>query len=93
MALSASKTGQKIANLVAASDAPADVKQKIVKLWTDIMGAVYEDIKSDMSITIPSGSVITAVSGGSGSPAVGTPNVAPIDCDIDAIPAVSVTVS
>lgn len=74
MALVASKTGKKIADLITASDAPAEYKASILKLWTDIMDAIYTDIKSDMIVTVPTGSVIVAVAG----QATGTPNPAPI---------------
>lgn len=80
MALNATKTGKSIADLIIASDAPDDAKAIITKLWQDIIDVLYTDIKADFDIKIPVTSVIVAVSGGSGSPAVGTPNAAPIDC-------------
>lgn len=84
MALSSTKTGKKVADIILASDAPDDMKAKITKLWQDIMDAIYTDIKSDMVVTVPQSSVIISVAGGSGAPATGTPNPAPIQCGVDA---------
>jgi len=74
MALSANKTGKKIADIIVDSGASPEIKAKIIQMWTDIMSAIYGDIKSDMEVTVPSGSVIIAVAGS----ATGTPNPAPI---------------
>lgn len=74
MALNASKTGKKIADIITDSGASPEMKKKIVDLWTDIMTAIYTDVKSDLEVTVPSGSVIVTVVG----QATGTPNAAPI---------------
>lgn len=74
MALSADKTGAKIAKILTDSEATPEMTEKIKKMWTDIMSAIYADIKSDLEVTVPSGSVIIGVTG----QAAGTPNPAPI---------------
>ena len=74
MALNASKTGKKIADIITDSGASPEMKKKIIDLWTDIMSAIYTDVKSDLEVTVPSGSVIISVAG----QAVGTPNPTPI---------------
>lgn len=82
MALNGKDLGDGIANIIIAADAPADVKAGIMKMWEDIGTSICDYILKNIEIKIPSGSVITAVSGGSGAPAVGTPNVGPIDCSV-----------
>ena len=74
MALSADKTGAKIAKILTDSKATPEMTAKIKEIWTDIMSAIYADIKSDLEVTVPSGSVIVAVVGS----ATGTPNPSPI---------------
>ena len=39
-------------------------------------------IVDNLEVKIPMSQVITKVSGGSGAPAVGVPNAAPIDCEV-----------
>lgn len=51
-------------------------------LWDAVSNAIIDHITNNLSITISPGDVIISVSGGSGSPAVGTPNTSPIDCDV-----------
>lgn len=55
MALSASKTGKKIAEIITDSGASPEMKQKIISMWTDIMDVIYADIKSDSQITVAMG--------------------------------------
>lgn len=74
MALNANKTGKKIADIITDSGASPEMKTKIIEMWTDIMTAIYTDIKSDLEVTVPSGSVIIAVAGS----ATGTSNPMPI---------------
>jgi len=79
MALNAAKTGKKIADLITDSRASEESKAKIIQLWTEIMSAIYTDVKSDMEITVPNGQVVVAVAGS----ATATMNVSPIPCGID----------
>lgn len=74
MALSASKTGKKIAKILTDSKATPEMTKKIENMWTEIMDAIYTDVKSDLEVTVPSGSVIISVSG----QATGVPNASPI---------------
>jgi hypothetical protein len=39
-------------------------------------------IIDNLEVKVPMSQVITKVSGGSGSPALGTPNSSPIDCEV-----------
>ena len=39
-------------------------------------------IVENLEVKIPAAQVIIQVAGGSGAPAVGTPNPAPIDCEV-----------
>ncbi len=39
-------------------------------------------IVANLEVKIPAAQVIIQVAGGSGAPAVGTPNPAPIDCEV-----------
>lgn len=55
MALSAIKTGKKIAEIITDSGASPEMKQKITSMWTDIMDAIYTDIKNDSQITVAAG--------------------------------------
>lgn len=82
MALSGKDLGDAIANAITASDASNEAKEAVKKVWEDIGKEICDYIVSNIDIKIPSGSVITAVSGGSGAPAVGTPNASPIDCSV-----------
>ena len=82
MALDGKKLGDDLADLVLSSDAPAFMKEKIKKQWEDIGEVIVNHILDNIEITVPSGEVIIAVSGGSGAPAVGTPNPSPISTDV-----------
>lgn len=55
MALSASKTGKKIAAIITDSGASPEMKEKIAKMWTDVMSVIYSDIMSDAQITVAAG--------------------------------------
>lgn len=56
-----------------------DRDDAINKIATDLSSAIETHIKSALvNCSIPSGSVIIQVTGGSGSPAVGVPNPTPI---------------
>ncbi len=79
MALDANKTGKKIATIITDAKASAEMKVQIENLWIKIVAAIFDDLKSDMEITIPGGKVIIQVVGS----ATGTPNPAPIPCDVD----------
>ncbi len=39
-------------------------------------------IVANLEVKIPSSQVVIQVSGGGGSPAIGTPNTSPIDCEV-----------
>ena len=39
-------------------------------------------IVDNLEVKVPMSQVITKVTGGSGSPALGTPNSSPIDCEV-----------
>ena len=54
MAMSKSALGKAIADLIIAEDAPADMKTKITKQWTDIAGAIIDEIKK-ATITVAAG--------------------------------------
>ena len=79
MALNGKTLGDAIAACIIADDAPDSMKEKIQAQWEDIGAAIVKHIVDNLEVKIPGGSVIIAVSGGSGAPAVGTPNPAPID--------------
>ena len=72
MTLDGKKTGSAVYNLIKTSKVQDEASCE--KMWQDIMTKIYADIKSDMEVTVPSGSVIVAVAGS----ATGTPNPAPI---------------
>lgn len=72
MALDGEKTGKKVAALI--TGAKVSGKSDVEKLWQDICKTIFNDIVSDIEITIPSGKVIISVAGS----ATGTPNLAPI---------------
>ena len=74
MAMSGTDLGDRIANLITASDAPSDVKANIKTLWEKIGNEIITEVKK-ATIQIPSQSVIISVTG----QAVGTPNPAPIN--------------
>lgn len=82
MALNGKSMGDAIAAAITASDASSDAKAAVKKVWEDIGDAICDYIVANIDVKIPQGSVITAVSGGSGAPAVGTPNAAPLDCTV-----------
>lgn len=75
MALDAAK----LAKNIAAKIAPDKTRGMVEKNWLPICEAIVEHIQSDMEITIPNGKVIVSVTG----QASGTPNPAPIPCDVD----------
>lgn len=54
MAMSKSALGKAIADLIVDANAPADMKTKITKQWTDIAGAIIDEIKK-ATITVASG--------------------------------------
>ena len=64
MALNAAKTGKKIADILTDSRATDEMKERIIEVWTDIMTAIYGDIKSDSVITVAEG-IACAVDPGS----------------------------
>jgi len=64
MALNAAKTGKKIADILTDSRATEEMKERIIEVWTDIMTAIYGDIKSDSVITVAKG-IACAVDPGS----------------------------
>ena len=82
MALNGTTLGDAIADCIIAENAPADMKAKIKAQWEDIGQAVVKHFVDNLEVKIPSGSVIVAVIGGSGAPAVGTPNPEPLATDV-----------
>jgi len=60
-----------------------DAATKLANRLADAMTSHLEDWIKSASWTIPTGEVITSVTGGSGSPAVGVSNIGPIDIDIE----------
>jgi hypothetical protein len=54
MAMSKSALGKAIADLIIDDNAPADMKAKITSQWTDIAGAIIDEIKK-ATITVASG--------------------------------------
>lgn len=64
-------TGDVIKAAIQNADTPDDFCQKLAR-------AIVENIE----VKIPAAQVIIQVAGGSGAPAVGTPNPAPIDCEV-----------
>ena len=48
----------------------------------DFCDKLAKTIVSNLEVKIPSSQVITQVTGGSGAPAVGVPNPAPINCEV-----------
>ena len=74
MALNATKTGKKIAKILTASNASPEIAKQIEDMWINVIDALYADVKADLEVTVPSGSVIIAVAG----QATGTPNTNPI---------------
>lgn len=72
MALDGNKTGSAVYNLIKTTKVSGEASCE--KLWQKIVTKIFDDIKSDAEITVPSGSVIIEVAG----QATGTPNSAPI---------------
>ncbi|MGP1603258.1 MAG: hypothetical protein ACTTGZ_02390 [Treponema sp.] len=72
MALDGNKTGSAVYNLIKTTQVSDEASCE--KLWQKIVSKIFDDIKSDAEITVPSGSVIISVTG----QAAGTPNPAPI---------------
>ena len=77
MAMNGTALGDRIAQIITASDAPAEVKQQIKTLWEKIGAEIVKEVKN-AEITIPSGSVIISVAG----QATGMPNPSPISNNI-----------
>lgn len=72
MALDGNKTGSAVYNLIKTTQVSDEASCE--KLWQKIVSKIFDDIKSDAEITVPSGSVIISVAGS----ATGTPNPTPI---------------
>ncbi|MDY5811531.1 MAG: hypothetical protein SPJ89_06095 [Treponema sp.] len=72
MALDGNKTGSAVYNLIKSTKVSDEASCEM--LWQKIVSKIFEDIKSDAEITVPSNSVIIAVAG----QATGTKNPAPI---------------
>ena len=54
MAMSNASLGKAIANLIIDENAPADMKAKITSQWTNIAGAIIDEIKK-ATITVAAG--------------------------------------
>lgn len=63
MAMSNVALGKAIADLIIDENAPADMKEKITSQWTNIAGAIIDEIKK-ATITVASGIPVST----SGSP-------------------------
>ncbi len=48
----------------------------------DFCEKLAKAIVDNLEVKVPMSQVITKVTGGSGSPALGTPNSSPIDCEV-----------
>lgn len=78
MAMDGNALGEKIAEIITASDAPDNMKKQIKQTWEKIGSAIVDHIIKNAEITVPSSSVIIAVTG----QATGTPNPMPISTNI-----------
>ena len=78
MAMNGKILGDKIAEIITASDAPDSMKKQIKEMWEKIGNTIVDHIIKNAEITVPSMSVIVAVTG----QASGTPNSAPISTNI-----------
>ena len=54
MAMNKAALGKAIADLIVDANAPADMKTKITKQWTDIAGAIIDEVKK-ATITVAAG--------------------------------------
>ena len=77
MALDGNKTGSAVYNLIKTTKVSDEASCE--KLWQKIVTKIFEDIKSDAEITIPSGHFVIAVVG---QPTV-TKNPSPIQSEIE----------
>ena len=59
-----------------------DPNAQVKKLWEEISEIIINHIVDNIDIQIPIGSVITTVSGGAGSPAVGIKNPSVIKVEV-----------
>jgi len=83
MALNATSLAADIkADILANVPSANDDNGAVTATANAIAESVVDHILANLEITVPSGEVIIAVSGGSGAPAVGTPNASPIDCGV-----------
>ena len=67
MAMSKTDLGKAIADLIIDANAPADMKAKITSQWTNIAGAIIDEIKKS-TITVAAGISVST----SGSPTAQT---------------------
>lgn len=71
MSMSKTALGKAIADLIIDANAPADMKSKITSQWTDIAGAIIDEIKK-ATITVASGIEVTIpTTSNPGSPSAG----------------------
>lgn len=69
MAMNQAALGKALADLVMDASAPADMKTKITSQWTELAGAIINEIKkATITVTIPSTS-------SPGSPSAGTATI------------------
>lgn len=59
MAMNGVMLGTNIANLIASSDADAESKAQIIKLWTDISTEILTHITQNAVITVAAGISVT----------------------------------
>ena len=77
MALDGNKAGSAVYNLIKTTKVSDEASCE--KLWQKIVTKIFDDIKSDAEITIPSGQVVITVVG----QATGTKNPSPIQSEIE----------
>jgi hypothetical protein len=76
MAMSKTALGKAIADLIIAEDAPADMKAKITAQWTDIAGAIIDEIKkSTITVAMPIPVTVSTSTGVGGTTATGTATI------------------
>lgn len=80
MALNASTLSNLIKNGLLSGGIATETGGQLQNTCDSIAESIVDHFKDDQVVQIPIGAVIVSVTGGSGAPAVGVPNAAPIDC-------------
>lgn len=80
MALNGDKLGEDLYKALGMEEKlPDDNKQETLDAWKQLGKALVQHLKENLEVTVPTNKVITQVTG----QAVGTPNTAPIGCEVD----------